>query len=311
MELHDGGCLTNFHSIQCSHSNDTYIFKLTTIEQQQVLCTDKSNFTTHFDENTHLDCHVIKNFEGSTCFYKSFTFWAFVFLTYFGLSGFNVGNSISDAICFDVLGKDNQSKYGRQRVWGSIGWGLTSFVAGYAVDSHSNDFTPAVLILLACAITDMVIIKSLKLPKLSSSESIYKDVKKLVKNREIAIFLIFATIVGILDSFIFYFSFWYLEEIAEKSDMKDHIKLIEGVVVAVQTVFGEVIFFIISGKIIKKLGYIHTMSFCLFCYALRLFSISLITNPWHLIGIEILMQGSTYALCYTSIVGKKRTMLLF
>lgn len=216
-----------------------------------------------------------------------------------------MGNSISDAVCFDVLGRDNQSKYGYQRVWGAIGWGLSSFLSGYLVDQHSNDFTPAVLIMMACAVIDMVIIKALNMPKLSSSETIYKDVKKLLKNRDIAIFLVFATIVGILDSFIFYFTFWFLEETAEKIEMTEHIKFIEGIVVAAQTAFGEVIFFMISGKIIRKLGYINTMTFCLFCYALRLYTISLITNPWNLIIIEILMQGSTYALCYTSIVGEK------
>jgi hypothetical protein len=28
------------------------------------------------------------------------------------------------------------------------------------------------------------------------------------------------------------------------------------------------------------------------------------TSPWHLVVIEILMQGCTYALCYTCIVGE-------
>lgn len=291
--------------MHCIHSNETYVFKLSTIDQQKVLCSDDvANLTKHFEEQTQLECHVTGDSEAPSCFYKSFTFWAFVFLTYVGTIGFNVGNSISDAVCFDVLGRDNESKYGYQRVYGAIGWGLSSLLAGYAVDQHSNDFTPAILIMLACAVTDLVIIKALKLPKLSSSDSIYKDVKNLVKNRDIAIFLVFATIVGMLDSFIFYFNFWNLEEVAEKTEMKKHIKLIEGVVVAAQTVFGEVIFFMISGKIIRKLGYIHTMTFCLFCYAVRLYAISLITNPWHLVVIEILMQGSTYALCYTSIVGE-------
>lgn len=226
----------------------------------------------------------------------------FVILTYFGTIGFNVGNSISDAICFDVLGDDNQSKYGKQRVWGSISYGITSLLSGYAVDNHSNDFTPAILIMLAFATVDLVIIKNLKLPKLSSPESLTKDIIKLVRNPRIALFLTFATIVGIFDSFIFYYIFWHLEEVAEQTGMKDHIKLIEGVVVAVQCIFGEVLFFIISGKIIKKLGYIHTMSFCLFCYSLRMILISFITNPWHLVATEFFMQGSTYALCYTAIV---------
>lgn len=41
----------------------------------------------------------------SGCLYTSFTFWSFVILMSIGTIGFNVTNSISDAICFDVIGK--------------------------------------------------------------------------------------------------------------------------------------------------------------------------------------------------------------
>lgn len=254
--------------------------------------------------NTSFECRSSEDTEAPGCFYKTWTFWGFVILTFIGTIFFNVGNSISDAICFDVLGEEKQSKYGKQRVYGSIGFGIASLLAGYAVDLHTNDFTPAVLILIAFASIDLLVLTRLQLPKPTPSESIFKDVGKLLRNRKIAIFLAFATIVGTFDSFIFYYMFWHLEEVAERTHMKDHIKLIEGMTVAAECVFGEVLFFMISGKIIKKLGYIHCMSFCLLCYSMRLFMISLIPNPWYLIGIEILMQGCTYALCYTCIVCK-------
>lgn len=41
----------------------------------------------------------------SSALYKSFTFWSFVILMSLGTIGYNVINSISDAICFDVIGK--------------------------------------------------------------------------------------------------------------------------------------------------------------------------------------------------------------
>jgi MFS family permease len=298
--MYNETCL-NFHHVKCNPT-ETKDFKVILIEGQKVLC-HSENYTTLNLNETNIECRTSEDAEASACFYKTWPFWTFVVLTYLGTIGFNVGNSISDAICFDVLG-DQQTKYGKQRVYGALGFGLTSVLAGYIVDLHTNDFTPAILIMLAFASVDLFVLKKLKLPKLSSSESITKDVGKLLRHRKIVIFLVFATIAGIFDSFIFYYMFWYLEEVAEKTGMKDHIKLIEGLTVAAECVFGEVLFFIISGKIIKKLGYIHCMTFCFSCYALRLFLISLITNPWYLIGIEILMQGCTYALCYTTIVGK-------
>lgn len=195
-------------------------------------------------------------------------------------------------------------KYGKQRIYGSIGFSLTSLLAGYAMDLNGNDFTPAIILVLAFGLMDMFSIVKLKMPKLYSSESIFKDVSRLLRSRKIVTFLAFATIAGIFDSFIFYYMFWHLEDVAEKTGMKHHVKLIEGMTIAAECLFGEVLFFLISGKIIKKLGYVHCLSFCFFCYTLRMFFISLITSPWHLVIIEILMQGCTYALCYTCIVGK-------
>lgn len=286
----------------CPNPSEILDFKVILIEGQKLLCHGR-NSTINLNANeSQIECRTSEDAEASSCFYTTWVFWSFLILTYIGTICFNVGNSISDAICFDVLGEEKQMKYGKQRLYGGIGFGLTSLLAGYTVDLHTNDFTSAIFIMLAFALMDLVVLKKLKLPKLSSSESISKDVGKLLRNRKIAIFLVFATIAGIFDSFIFYYMFWYLEEVAERTGMKDHIKLIEGMTVAAECVFGEVLFFFVSGKIIKKLGYIHCMTFCFSCYALRLFLVSLITNPWYLIGIEILMQGCTYALCYTCIV---------
>lgn len=53
-----------------------------------------------------INCDVLcDNFEDNHCLYTSITFWGFILLMCFGNIGFNVSNCISDAICFDVLGK--------------------------------------------------------------------------------------------------------------------------------------------------------------------------------------------------------------
>lgn len=48
----------------------------------------------------------------------------------------------------------------------------------------------------------------LQLPLMSDSKSILKDVYALLKLKPIVIFLCFATLAGILDSFLIYFLFW-------------------------------------------------------------------------------------------------------
>ena len=269
-------------------------------------CIVDANMTSYCSENSNCDI-TCGTFEEHNCLYGSVTFWGFILLMSLGNIGFNVSNCISDAICFDILGDDNQMGYGRQRVWGTIGFGISAFLAGYAVDYWSNGeiiktYTPAFLLVFVFSFIDIFCCKKLDLPMMGGSEDILKDVFQLLKLKPIIIFLIFATVAGILDSFIIYFLFWYLEDLARATGYMGEIKLIEGLIVAAETLGGEVIFFSMSGKILKKLGFGYTFTFCFVCYALRLGLISLVSTPWWVIPIELFMQGPTYALCYTTIV---------
>ncbi|GAB0096722.1 major facilitator superfamily domain-containing protein 6 [Sergentomyia squamirostris] len=233
-------------------------------------------------------------------------FWTFVVLMCVGTIAFNVINSLSDAVCFDVLGESQEMKYGQQRVWGTIGFGVTALISGIAVDMATEGVVksigPAIIVMIIFSVLDLLTVTKLKLPRLSSSESILKDVIKVLRRPDISTFLIFATIAGIIDSFIIYYMFWHLEEVAAETGYSESIKLIEGCVVAAECLGGEILFFLISGRILKRIGYVHCLSLCFFTYSLRLVLISVIPNPWYLVPIEFFMQGATYALCYTCIV---------
>lgn len=70
-----------------------------------------SNTTCVYDATSAVYCSgnttcdvTCDNFEDRHCLYASATFWGFIFLMALGNIGFNVSNSISDAICFDILG---------------------------------------------------------------------------------------------------------------------------------------------------------------------------------------------------------------
>ncbi|XP_062128613.1 major facilitator superfamily domain-containing protein 6-A [Drosophila sulfurigaster albostrigata] len=272
------------------HGNDSYYACLTELEE--TISWSNSSATCHLQ-------HI------GSCVYGSGKFWLFVCMLFIGTIGFNVTNSISDACCFDLLGEE-ESKYGAQRVWGTIGFGSTALLAGVIVNLWTSDaiksFTPALIIMCVFSVMDLFSVSKLKMPKLGGSESIWQDVWQLVQQPPIVTFLVFATIAGIIDSFIIYFMFWHVEEVAAETGYMQDIKLIEGLVVAAECLAGEVPFFFYSGKIIKKLGYVHCMSMCFFFYAVRLSLISWIPNPWYLVGVELFFQGITYALCYTCIV---------
>lgn len=245
------------------------------------------------------------------CFYKSATFWLFVTFACLGIIAFNVSNCVSDAACFDLLG-DQTMAYGAQRVWGTIGFGISALLSGvlmhfYASENGASNaigaMTPALVIMIGFSVFDLISIKWLELPQFSSDgDTIASKVTDLLMQKQILLFLVFVTLVGVFDSFIIYYMFWYLEEVAARSGFTASIKLIEGCVVAAECLGGEILFFLISGRILKRIGYSKCLSFCFAMYALRLYLISIITNPWWLVLVELFMQGSSYALCYTCIV---------
>nr|XP_049704087.1 major facilitator superfamily domain-containing protein 6 isoform X2 [Helicoverpa armigera]XP_049704088.1 major facilitator superfamily domain-containing protein 6 isoform X3 [Helicoverpa armigera] len=272
------------------------------ISKRSVEKLNNDSILAEFGKNDNLTGTVEKKSES---FYMTATFWAFVLLTCVGTVAFNVANCIGDAVCFDVLG-DRGSKYGAQRAWGTAGYGLTALLGGWLVDSVSaecKDFTPAFAVAAAATAADLYSCTALRLPSLSSPEDSGRALRDVLRIPKVIVFISFAVVAGTFDSFIIYYMFWFLEELAEKTGHTANIKIIEGVVVAAESFIGELLFFFFSGKIIKRFGYGTTLTVSLFCYGVRMVCISFIQNPWHLVFIEGIMQGPTYALCYATIVG--------
>lgn len=63
-------------------------------------------------------------------------FWMLFFALALSWIGMAVVVSVGDAICFDLLG-DKHRLYGRQRLFGAVGWGIFSIIAGILVDGNS------------------------------------------------------------------------------------------------------------------------------------------------------------------------------
>nr|CAI5862004.1 unnamed protein product [Callosobruchus analis] len=281
---------------QVKRSNSNRLYKLCYWMNDSLASKDDSlNFT--------CDMQCTKDFENHNgCLYKSFTFWSFLILMYVGSIGFNVVNSTTDAICFDIIGEEYD--YGKQRVWGTIGWGLSALFSGYIVDLFSGSsisYTPAFIIMLVFSIFDLLACTKLKLPVMNAPENIFKEIKHLMNNRHVAIFITFAVLAGIVDSFIIYYLFWYVEDFASQTGTTN-VKLLEGLILAAETLGGEVIFFSLAGKILKRFGHVHCFSMCFVNYALRYGLISVVPSPWWIVPIEFVFQGPTYAMTYTTIV---------
>lgn len=77
--------------------------------------------------------------------------------------GMAVVVSVGDAICFHLLGKRHEL-YGHQRLWGAIGWGAFTLLAGFWVDYTSEQKTfknfTVIFYLMATALVPNTVVSS-------------------------------------------------------------------------------------------------------------------------------------------------------
>ncbi|XP_032592051.1 major facilitator superfamily domain-containing protein 6 isoform X2 [Drosophila grimshawi] len=232
-------------------------------------------------------------------------FWFFFSLLIVSWVGMAVVVSIGDAICFGILG-DRHHLYGRQRLCGSLGWGIFALVAGLLVDTMSNEgssdknYTIVFWMTLVILGFDMLASTKLKHTQTHMSANILKDVGQMFLSMRCVVFFLWCVAIGLGTALIWNFLFIYLEELAELYDNgNDYIKTLEGLVMSIQCFGGELPFFFMSGWILKRIGHVNAMSLVLFGFGVRFILYSMLQNPWYILPIELL-NGVTFGLFYAT-----------
>lgn len=220
--------------------------------------------------------------------------------------GMAVVVSVGDAICFDLLGEKHRL-YGRQRLWGAVGWGVFSILAGWLVDETSaysfhKDYSIVFYLMLAAIFPDVIVSTCLTYNPNKISSNIVKDIGKLFSSMRIVVFFLWCIVVGLCTALVWNFLFWHLEDLADREvgcDQQARMKTLQGLAMGIQCFGGELPFFFISGWLLNKIGHINAMTLVLFTFGARLFLYSLLSNPWMVLPIE-LMQGITFGVFYST-----------
>ncbi|KFM78779.1 Major facilitator superfamily domain-containing protein 6, partial [Stegodyphus mimosarum] len=231
--------------------------------------------------------------------YRTYQFWVFMLLAVIAGTGCATIFCLSDAACCEVLGEDN-SLFGRQRLWATISWGFVTLLSGYLNDiatalANHSDYSPGFYVMLVFVIIDVIILMKIRLTKASFSVNICKDIGEIFSSCKTIVFAIGVFIVGALTGLIWNYELWYLQ------DLGAHQTLL-GLSVAVQCLAAEVPFFFFAGWFIKKLGHFYCLSISFLAFAIRLGLYSILENPWLVLPIEVL-HGLTYAVFYASMTG--------
>ncbi|CAD1479928.1 unnamed protein product, partial [Heterotrigona itama] len=239
---------------------------------------------------------------------KTYQFYLFLLATIISWIGMAVVVSIADAICFNFLGNERRNEYGKQKMWGSIGFGIFGISAGYLVDLFSEgklqkDYSCIFYIMLVIMVLDIIVSATLKKknPDYSEDEpSILWELLTILKEGNVLAFGWWCIGAGMCTSVVWNFLFWYTEDLASNSQIT-WLKTLQGLMTGVQCFLGELPFNFISGTVLQKLGHVNVMSLVLLIYAIRFMAYSIVSNLWWFLVIEIL-HGPTLGLCWPTMV---------
>ncbi|KAL5236076.1 hypothetical protein ACI65C_003486 [Semiaphis heraclei] len=232
------------------------------------------------------------------------TFWLFIGSITILYAGIIARGVLENTICMGLLG-ENKYKFGEQRVWGAVGWGMISAVSGAVIDWFSKgqnykNYTPGMIISLVICILNIFVASKIEVVENTDKKFELSDVKKCL-NKKVLSFLLWVVAFGFFNAFIWYYFFWYLEDIAKiyHPEMIPYIKTLEGFSLTIQCLGGEVPFFFLSSYILKRVNHMTVFSLMFLGFAARFFLYSIITNPVYVLPVEI-FNGPTYALAYSA-----------
>eukprot|EP00794_Sanderia_malayensis_P003021 gene3021-3479_t len=212
--------------------------------------------------------------------------------------------TIVDTVTVEMLKANGEShRYGMQRLWGSIGWGLTAFGVGAIISTlplcpGKNDevsYYPAFYIFTGLMLVAFVIglrldfdekHKERERDKTNKSAGVWQGLK-LLKKPHFFYFLFTAFYVGVAMAVIRTFLFWHLKDLGGT-------QLLFSIISAVNCT-AEVIMYFLSAWFIKTIGHIKVLYLGLLCYAIRLFFYAFVENPWFVLLVEPLSGITTAA----------------
>lgn len=214
-------------------------------------------------------------------------------LIFFLKSLFEVFNTFGDAATVKYLTSIGQGgNYGKQRLWGAVGWGSTAVVSGFVIDEsakrlHQSQFLLAFCGNLLFSIATAVTIFKLPMQHLESRSKprIIQNLRTIFSDLRIVTFLLAILIMGTCMTTIETYLFWFLQDLNASH-------LLMGLAICM-TCMAEVPVMFFSGYLIKYLGHHGVLYLTLVCYTVRYLCYSFLHNAWYVLAIEPL-HGVTF-----------------
>ena len=205
--------------------------------------------------------------------------------------------TLADASLLEHLGEERRY-YGKQRLWGSLGFGLSSFFVGVLLERSRHvvcgdqytDYMICFCVFALLMISTLFISTTFKF-KYKETDATRASVFSALCNIHYGSCLAAACFMGIGHGMSHSFLNWFLEDLGAT-------KTLMGVAVICRSTLDLLTFFV-AGSLIKAVGQIKIMICALISYGIAFTLYSLLNNPWWVLPIEMLV-GCTYAASWSA-----------
>ena len=198
-----------------------------------------------------------------------------------------------------------EHEYGRQRLFGSVGWGFGSLLSGAVVTAFNScpfedsiNYVLCFYVFAVAMILDFFVSLFFKFcpapPKSDAAgESEFWKGLKIFCNLKNGAFICTLLFLGFSHSLQLSFLFWFLQDIGGTPIL---FTIIVGV-----NCLSEVVMFFMATYFVQKIGHDAVIYTGLGCYGLRFLLYSYLHEPWWVLPLEAL-QGFTYGGVWTASV---------
>jgi len=278
---------TSKNKFQCSNNEFLYT------ECSSSSYTDSnSTFTSSASKscNQTVECTISSN---ETSFFGTTFVLLALFTTVYAVVSAPIGPML-DATTFQILASEKRQNYGRQRLFGSIGFGAGALATGYVTDyytkligSETTDYLFVFVLTTALGIVASGISLKLNVPA-HHMQSIVPGLKLIFTNKNIALFVWIVLVQGTVQSIKYTYLFWYAGELRGSSNT------VFGLAV-VSDCLSEVPMFFLSSWFLKKMGHKLCLTVGLLFASLRTLLYAYLTDAWQMVLLEAI-NGVAFAL---------------
>ncbi|CAF1240249.1 unnamed protein product [Adineta steineri] len=267
------------------------------------------NETLDIQQSVNVKCHIICSipyFCHGSRYPKQMMYIIFYPILYvLGTNLLSIGNVIGASIGFASLSRADL--FGKQRVWGTVGFGITAFAASRIYEYFHSEYVYIIMFdiiaILTIMITSFVPIRPVEMTDNNKKKQKFdlSILISLLKKVDVLVFLSTTFVWGMSFGCMFPYLGLYIDEIAPC-----HSRSIIGWMLLVSSI-SEVIAFYFARRVIKFCG-INLSSILIFlAFALRFFGYYFIRKPYWYLPVET-MHFFNFGILYVLIAERADTI---